>query len=88
VLARLKKAPFAGAVGFVIACSVCLLPAAGALVALGAVTSAVGGATGHEIVVAIGVGAAAVGLAAAIYLWRRRSPGCGVIEDAAPQNLS
>ena len=75
--AQLRKMPLVGAIGLAIACSVCLLPAVGALIAFGAVTSALGGVTSNAAVVVAGAIAVAIGagFAVAIVL-RKRSAAC------------
>jgi hypothetical protein len=76
MIRHLKRVPLVGVVGFLAACSVCLLPAAGALLAGGAFLASVGGVAGSTAALWVGIGLVAVGGAAVTFLTlqrRRRS---------------
>jgi uncharacterized RDD family membrane protein YckC len=77
MIRRFKNVPLAGAAGFLAACSVCLLPAAATLLAGGALSTLLGGATDNAPLLWTGIMIAATGLAVAGYVaGRRRSTSC------------
>jgi hypothetical protein len=75
MLAQLKKTPIAAALGFIVACSVCLLPALVAATAAGGLVSA-GGISGNGLFMGGGLLVLVGSIAASVWLLRRHHDRC------------